>query len=112
MFVDPNRFFECHRFCEEGVSEPSYQNDRIFLYPFEYYTGGTLNIDGKASGDCQAILDRWTRPSRDLLGRWSPRLWHLPAGKPLRNEWSRYVEQLPEYSQNRGLLKLRFLASN
>lgn len=56
-FVDPNPFFEGHRFCEKGVSEPSYRNDKIYFYPFEYWTGGTLNIDAKAASDCQAILD-------------------------------------------------------
>jgi hypothetical protein len=55
-FVDPNPFFEGHRFCEEGVSEPSYRNSDIYFYPFEYRSGNTLSLDGKAAGDCQAIL--------------------------------------------------------
>lgn len=58
-FVDPNPFFDGHRFCEEGVQEPSYRNPNIYFYPFEYWTGGTLNFDptSVASGDCNTLYN-------------------------------------------------------
>lgn len=57
-WVDPNPFFNGHRFCEAGVQEPSYRNPNIWFYPFEYTTGGTLDFDGTAvpSGNCSTLL--------------------------------------------------------
>ncbi|KAF2200638.1 SGNH hydrolase [Delitschia confertaspora ATCC 74209] len=56
-FVDTNPFFNGHRFCEQGVSEPSYRNKNIWFYPFEYWTGSTLNVDAGnlPTGDCDKI---------------------------------------------------------
>ncbi|KAF2734093.1 hypothetical protein EJ04DRAFT_401918, partial [Polyplosphaeria fusca] len=61
-FVDTNPGFEGHRFCEEGVKEPSYRNPNIYFYPLEYTTGGlSVEFDGKGEnvphGDCEAILE-------------------------------------------------------
>ncbi|KAL4941314.1 SGNH hydrolase-type esterase domain-containing protein, partial [Aspergillus oleicola] len=62
-YVDVNRYFEGHRFCEEGVNEPSYRNPNIWFYPFEYTTGDTaLIIDeetilSEEGDDCDAIDD-------------------------------------------------------
>lgn len=55
--MDPNPLFDGHRFCEGGVSEPSYRNPKIWFYPFEFWTGGTLNMNTTASGDCKAIAN-------------------------------------------------------
>lgn len=58
-FVDVDPYFEGHRFCEEGISEPSYRNSDIWFYPFEYSTGGTLNISAVISNttNCTSIWD-------------------------------------------------------
>lgn len=58
-YVDVDPYFKEHRFCEEGVSEPSYRNSEIWFYPFEYTTGGTLSISATGSGttNCTAILE-------------------------------------------------------
>ncbi|KAL4861685.1 SGNH hydrolase-type esterase domain-containing protein [Aspergillus spectabilis] len=61
-YVEVNRYFEGHRFCEEGVDEPSYRNPNIWFYPFEYSTGPTaLIIDEETvlseGEDCDAIDD-------------------------------------------------------
>ncbi|ORY05562.1 SGNH hydrolase-type esterase domain-containing protein [Clohesyomyces aquaticus] len=61
LYVDVNAKFAGHRFCEEGVSEPSYRNPDIWFYPLEYTTGGqSVPYDGKdmPSGDCDALLDK------------------------------------------------------
>ncbi|CAI6339618.1 unnamed protein product [Periconia digitata] len=60
-YVDVNAKFKDHRFCEEGVREPSYRNPNIWFYPLEYWTGGTVQtFDGKGkdipSGDCNQYL--------------------------------------------------------
>jgi hypothetical protein len=58
-YVDVDPYFEGHRFCEEGVDEPSYRNPDIWFYPLKYWTAGAMNFDanGVASGDCEAILE-------------------------------------------------------
>ncbi|KAI4910278.1 hypothetical protein J4E90_007711 [Alternaria incomplexa] len=59
-FVDTDPYFEGHRFCEEGVLEPSYRNKNIWFFPLEFSApdGATFNVsDSTPSGDCQAILD-------------------------------------------------------
>ncbi|KAJ5976550.1 hypothetical protein N7481_010257 [Penicillium waksmanii] len=61
-FVDVDPYFDGHRFCEEGVDEPSYRNSDIWFYPFEYSTGGTLNISASLtheanSDQCSSIWD-------------------------------------------------------
>lgn len=61
-FVDVDPYFDGHRFCENGVDEPSYRNPDIWFYPFEYSTGGTLNISSSLSQQtnstqCSSILD-------------------------------------------------------
>ncbi|KAJ4293386.1 hypothetical protein N0V90_008669 [Kalmusia sp. IMI 367209] len=61
-YVDTNSHFAGHRFCEEGVREPSYRNPDIWFYPLEYTTSGqSVNFDGKGSnipsGDCKALLE-------------------------------------------------------
>ena len=48
-YVEPEQFFEGHRFCEEGVKEPSYRNKKIYFYPFEFWTGGTYTLDASAN---------------------------------------------------------------
>lgn len=35
-YIDPGSKFNGHRFCEEGVVEPSYKNPNIWFFPFEY----------------------------------------------------------------------------
>jgi len=59
-FVDTDPYFEGHRFCEEGVVEPSYRNKNIWFFPLEFTApeGATFNVsDSTPSGNCQAILD-------------------------------------------------------
>ena len=59
-YVDTDPYFEGHRFCEEGVKEPSYRNKNIWFFPCEFYTKVETNFtvsDTTPSGDCQAILD-------------------------------------------------------
>jgi hypothetical protein len=59
-FVDVDPYFDGHRFCEEGVSEPSYRNSDISkFYLFEYSTGGTLDIYAVTSEtiNCTSIWD-------------------------------------------------------
>lgn len=57
-WVDTNPQFDGHRFCEEGVTEPSYRNDQIYFYPYEYTTGDTLAYISKFdnSTNCDAIM--------------------------------------------------------
>ncbi|RMZ73071.1 esterase [Pyrenophora seminiperda CCB06] len=61
FYVNVNDKFNGHRFCEEGVQEPSYRNPNTWFYPLEYNTGGqSVPYDGRTnvpSGDCKALLD-------------------------------------------------------
>lgn len=41
-FVDPNDNYDGHRFCDEGLTEPSYRNPDIWFYPFEFSQGQTM----------------------------------------------------------------------
>ncbi|QKX57197.1 uncharacterized protein TRUGW13939_04305 [Talaromyces rugulosus] len=61
-YVDVDPYFEGHRFCEEGVSEPSYRNSDIWFYPFEYSTGNTFTLSADSQiasvgDDCSAIWE-------------------------------------------------------
>ena len=57
-FVDTDPYFKNHRFCEEGVKEPSYRNPDIWFFPFEYTANNkvmfTVN-DETPKGDCRAV---------------------------------------------------------
>jgi hypothetical protein len=59
-FVDTDSYFKDHRFCEEGVKEPSYRNRNIWFFPFEYWAPDKMPVTATKqtpSGDCKAILD-------------------------------------------------------
>jgi hypothetical protein len=59
-YVDTDPYFEGHRFCEEGVKEPSYRNRNIWFFPLEFYTDETMTFtvtDKTPVGDCGAMLD-------------------------------------------------------
>lgn len=58
-YVNTDPYFEGHRFCEEGVEEPSYRNPDIWFFPLEYFTGSKITIQfdrQTAEADCQAIF--------------------------------------------------------
>jgi len=64
-YVDTDPYFDGHRFCEEGVEEPSYRNKNIWFFPFEFFTNGATNFtvsDTTPSGDCQASIDSGRGP--------------------------------------------------
>jgi hypothetical protein len=71
-FVDTKPFFEDHRFCEDGVSEPSYRNPNIWFYPFEYWTGVNLDFDGNSvpNGDCETIFSNSTDQVSTMHASW------------------------------------------
>ncbi|KAF2833175.1 SGNH hydrolase [Ophiobolus disseminans] len=59
-FVDTDPYFKGHRFCEEGVKEPSYRNPDIWFFPFEYSATSKVMFsvnDQTPKGDRNAILN-------------------------------------------------------
>jgi hypothetical protein len=61
-YVDTDPFFEGHRFCEEGVDEPSYNNPDIWFFPWQYWTGSItetnlLSANDVQTGDCDALYN-------------------------------------------------------
>jgi hypothetical protein len=60
-YVDTDPYFDGHRFCEEGVQEPSYRNKNIWFFPCEFWTNGAETnftvTDKTPSGECGVILE-------------------------------------------------------
>jgi hypothetical protein len=62
-FVDISPFFEGHRFCEEGINEPSLNNPDIWFFPLHFWTGSTTGTNlfdpsFVKSGDCEALYEQ------------------------------------------------------
>lgn len=58
-YIDPNPYFEGHRFCEPQTQEPSFRNPDIYFYPYEFSQGETAayisTVDNTT--DCEANYD-------------------------------------------------------